>query len=266
MTQMSLVLVNQALARQYAPNGSTLGQVLTISGLGSDPSQSLTPPGNNGAMLVVGLVPDAMNNGINQPMRQMQSQIDEADTLIAGAAGDHEACRRQMAIPGVGPVTATAALASVGDGTEFRNGRSFAAWLVLAPEQRSTGGKQKLPGISKRGSSYLRKLLVHWARAVLQCRDKQSPGLSAWLNQLVAHAHTNIVAVALASKMARIVWAVLAKGEAYRPPLLATSTEALACKRQAWISLRDSHNRRPATTDYSHGFLPGLLANREMAQ
>ena len=101
---------------------------------------------------------------------------------------------------------------------------------------------------------------------MLQCRDKQSPGLSAWLNQLVAHAHTNIVAVALASKMARIVWAVLAKGEAYRPPLLATSTEALACKRQAWISLRDSHNRRPATTDYSHGFLPGLLANREMAQ
>jgi transposase len=162
-------------------------------------------------------------------LRQLQSQIDEADTLIAKAAGDHEACRRLMAIPGVGPVTATAVVASIGNGAAFRKGRSFAAWLGLVPEQRSTGGKQKLLGISKRGNSYLRKLLVHGARAVLQCRDKQSPGLSAWLNQLAARTHTNIVAVALANKMARIVWAVLAKGEAYRPPLLADPVEAMAC-------------------------------------
>jgi transposase len=162
-------------------------------------------------------------------LRQLQSQIEEADTLIGKAAGDHEACRRLMAIPGVGPVTATAVVASIGNGTEFRKGRSFAAWLGLVPEQRSTGGKQKLLGISKRGNSYLRKLLVHGARAVLQCRDKQSPGLSAWLAQLAARAHTNIVAVALANKMARIVWAVLAKGEAYRPPLLTSSAEAMTC-------------------------------------
>ena len=86
-------------------------------------------------------------------LRQLQSQVEEADTLIGKAAGDHEACRRLMAIPGVGPVTATAVVASIGNGTEFRKGRSFAAWLGLVPEQRSTGGKQKLLGISKRGNS-----------------------------------------------------------------------------------------------------------------
>jgi transposase len=137
--------------------------------------------------------------------------------------------RRLMAIPGVGPLTATAVVASIGNGAEFRKGRSFAAWLGLVPEQRSTGGKQKLLGISKHGNPYLRKLLVHGARAVLQCRDKQSPSLSAWLCQLAARAHINIVAVALANKMARIVWAVLSKGEAYRPPLLAGSIDAVAC-------------------------------------
>ncbi len=162
-------------------------------------------------------------------LRQLQSQIDEADTLIAKAASNHDACCRLMAIPGVGPLTATAVVASIGSGAEFRKGRSFAAWLGLVPEQHSTGGKQKLLGISKRGNHYLRRLLVHGARAVLQCRDKQSPGLSAWLSQLSARAHTNVVAVALASKMARIAWAVLSKGEAYHAPLLATSAEALPC-------------------------------------
>ena len=162
-------------------------------------------------------------------LRQLQSQIDEADSLIAKAAGNHEPCRRLMAIPGVGPLTATAVVAAIGNGAEFRKGRSFAAWLGLVPEQQSTGGKQKLLGISKRGNSYLRRLLVHGARAVLQCRDKQSPSLSSWLGQLAARAHTNIVAVALANKMARIVWAVLSKGETYRPPLLEISARAIAC-------------------------------------
>jgi transposase len=124
-------------------------------------------------------------NGLSGPLRmllaqlqgerrQLQSQIDEADTLIGKAAGDHEACRRLMAIPGVGPSDGDCSGASIGNGTEFRKGRSFAPWLGLVPEQRSTGGKQKLLGISKRGNSYLRKLFVHGARAVLQCRDKQS--------------------------------------------------------------------------------------------
>jgi transposase len=156
---------------------------------------------------------------------QLQSQIDEADALIAKAAREHEPCQRLMAIPGIGPLTATAVLASIGSGAEFRKGRSFAAWL---PKQHSTGGKQNLLSISKRGNRYLRRLLVHGARAVLQCRDKQSPGLNAWLGQLASRAHTNIVAIALANKMARTAWAVLAKNEAYRPPPLVTA-EALVC-------------------------------------
>jgi transposase len=166
---------------------------------------------------------------LQSELRQLQSQIDEADALIAKAARDHEPCRRLMDIPGIGPLTATAVVASIGSGAEFRKGRSFAAWLGLVPKQESTGGKQKLLSISKRGNHYLRRLLVSGARAVLQCRDKQSPGLSAWLGQLASRVHTNVAAVALANKMARVAWAVLAKSEAYRPPQLATSTEALAC-------------------------------------
>jgi len=176
-------------------------------------------------------------------LRQLQSEIDEADVLIAKAAGEHEPCRRLMAIPGVGPLTATAVVASIGNGTSFDKGRSFATWLGLVPGQYSTGGKQKLLGISKRGNGYLRRLLVHGARAVVECRDKQgegaedrfwqmdgtlSPGLSAWLNQLAARARSNVVTIALANKMARVIWAVLSKGEAYRPPLLACPADAVA--------------------------------------
>src|ERR1700734_1572349 len=121
---------------------------------------------------------------LQSELRQLQSQIDEADTLIGKAAGDHEPCRRLMGIPGIGPLTATAVAASIGNGTEFRKGSSFAAWLGLGPKKGSTGGKQKLLSISKRGNHYLRRLFVSGARAVLQCRDKQPPGLSAWLGQL----------------------------------------------------------------------------------
>ena len=113
-------------------------------------------------------------------LRQLQSQIDQADARIAKAAREQEACQRLMAIPGVGPLTATAVVASIGNGAEFRKGRSFAAWLGLVPKQESTGGKQKLLSISKRGNHYLRRLFVSGARAVLQCRDKQPLGLSAW--------------------------------------------------------------------------------------
>jgi transposase len=153
-------------------------------------------------------------------LRQLASQIADIDATIVRGADGHEACQRLMAIPGIGPVTATAIVSAVGNGAEFKKGRSFAAWLGLVPGEYSTGGKQKLLGISKRGNSYLRKLLVHGARAILQCRQKQSSGLSAWLGQLVARAHPNVVTIALANKMARMAWALLTRGEIYRPPLL----------------------------------------------
>jgi transposase len=98
--------------------------------------------------------------------------------------------------------------------------------MGVVPREHSTGGKQKLLGISKRGNSYLRKLFIQGARAVLQHRTKQSSGLSAWLSQLAIRSHHNVVAVALANKLARIAWAVLAKQETYRPAVLTSASAA----------------------------------------
>jgi len=151
----------------------------------------------------------------------LEMRIDQADAVIKKTAGENEACQRLVAIPGIGPVTATAVIAAIGNGAAFHKGREFAAWLGVVPGEHTTGGKQKLLGISKRGNSYLRKLFVHGARAVLQQSAKQSSGLSAWLAQLTARTHRNVAAVALANKLARFAWAVLARNEPYRPPMLA---------------------------------------------
>jgi transposase len=109
----------------------------------------------------------------------LQTRIDQADAVIQQTAGENEACRRLVAIPGVGPVTATAIIAAIGNGAAFRKGREFSAWLGMVPGEYTTGGKQKLLGISKRGNTYLRRLFVQGARAVLQQSAKQSSGLSA---------------------------------------------------------------------------------------
>jgi transposase len=153
-------------------------------------------------------------------LRQLNERIKAIDATISRGADEQEACKRLMGIPGIGPLTATAIVSAIGNGVEFRKARSFSAWLGLVPAEYSTGGKQKLLGISKRGNGYLRKLLVHGARAILQCRQKQSSGLSAWLQQLVSRAHPNIATIALANKMARTAWALLIRGETYRPLLL----------------------------------------------
>jgi transposase len=122
-----------------------------------------------------------------------------------------------QAIPGVGPVTATAIVAAIGNGCAFGKGRDFAAWIGLVPRQYSTGGKQKLLGISKRGNPHLRTLFVQGARAVLQKRTHQSPSLRCWLERLSSRKHGNVAVVALANKLARMAWAVLAKNEPYQP-------------------------------------------------
>ncbi len=156
----------------------------------------------------------------------LATRLEEADALIRKTAQESEVCRRLDAIPGIGPVTATALIAAMGNGAAFRKGREFAAWVGLVPREHSTGGKQKLLGISKRGNSYLRRLFVQGARAVLQFREKQSSGLRAWLAQLTARTHYNVAGVALANKLARIAWAVLAKGEVYRPAVLTSDAAA----------------------------------------
>jgi transposase len=164
---------------------------------------------------------------LKQELEELAGHIEQAETLIHSAAQQSEACQRLDAIPGIGALTGTALIAAIGNGEAFHKGREFAAWLGLVPREHSTGGKQKLLGISKRGNCYLRKLFIHGARAVLRYRDRQSSGLSRWLDALCSRSHYNVVAVALANKLARMAWAVLARGEAYRPPLLVDSVSGL---------------------------------------
>lgn len=151
---------------------------------------------------------------------QLVRRIEEADAGIKEVAQQNEACRRLATIPGVGPITATALIAAIGNGAAFHKGREFAAWIGVVPREYSTGGKQKLLGISKRGNAYLRRLFVQGARSVMMHRHKQSSGLSQWLEKLSVHKHHNIALVALANKLARMAWAVLATGQVYRPPLV----------------------------------------------
>jgi len=120
-----------------------------------------------------------------------------------------------MAVEGVGPITATAVVATVGDANAFSHSRQFAAWLGLVPKQFSSGGKSVLGRITKHGNVYLRTLLIHGARAVLQSTAKHADGKSVWVEALRQRRGDNIAAVALAAKHARIVWALLARGQDY---------------------------------------------------
>jgi transposase len=153
---------------------------------------------------------------------QLAERIAEMDRVIQQTASEHEGCKRMQEIPGIGPVTATAIVAAIGTGHAFGKGRDFAAWIGLVPGEHSTGGKQRLLGISKRGNPYLRRLFVQGARAVLQKRHNQPAGLSGWLERLTTRKHGNVAVVALANKLARMAWAVLAKDQPYRPPVMTT--------------------------------------------
>ena len=124
---------------------------------------------------------------------------------------------RLQSIPGIGPITASALLADVGDASNYRSGRDFAASLGLVPKQYSTGGKTVLLGISKRGDKQIRRLLVQGARSIMLRIDKREDALGTWVRELLTRRHSNVVACALANKLARIVWAVQAKGGQYRP-------------------------------------------------
>jgi transposase len=137
-------------------------------------------------------------------LEQLATRIEEMDRVIQNSARENEACQRLTEIPGVGPVTATALIAAVGNGSAFGKGRNVSVRMGIAPGEYSTGGKQKLLGISKRGNRYLRTLFVQGARSVVQQRHKQAPGLSRWLAQLLARAHQNVAVVALANKLVRM--------------------------------------------------------------
>jgi len=145
-----------------------------------------------------------------------QQQIEELNDELERISASDAACTRIRQIPGIGPVVATAIVAAIGNGAAFRKGREFAAWLGIVPRQYSTGGKAKLLGISKRDNVYLRKILIHGARAaVLRIKRDRTP-IGAWLDALDSRAPKNVVVVAMANKLARIAWAVLASGNDYR--------------------------------------------------
>ncbi|MHB8348551.1 MAG: IS110 family RNA-guided transposase [Acidiferrobacterales bacterium] len=134
--------------------------------------------------------------------------------------------RRLAEIPGIGPITASALVASVGDAKRFRNGRQLAAFLGLVPRQHSSGGKPTLLGISKHGDVYLRTLLIHGARAVVRVAERRTDPTDTWLKRLLDRRHKNVAAVALASKNARTAWALLAQGRDYRPDYTPTPMAA----------------------------------------
>jgi transposase len=155
-------------------------------------------------------------------LQALQTLIGLSEKRIMTQHRSNEASKRLETIPGVGVIGATAIAATVVDPSFFRSGRDFAAWIGLVPRQDSTGGKQKLGPISKQGDQYLRRILVVGAHAVLR-RAKQNPEKYPWLTQLLTRRPFKVVAVALANKMARVAWALLARGGTYRAPAIAAA-------------------------------------------
>ena len=183
--------------------------------------------GCDGLKVLVGIIKDETNQLpdvaqvalqiiLNQ-LDALQQQIGELERQIHARHRASDASRRLETIPGIGIIGATAIAATVTDPKVFKSGREFAAWIGLVPRQNSTGGKERLGSISKQGDRYLRRLLVIGATTVLR-HARTHPEKNPWLMQLLARRPAKVVAVALANKMARIAWAVLAKGGTYRAP------------------------------------------------
>jgi transposase len=157
-------------------------------------------------------------------LQELDRQATELEAQILAWHRSSELSRKLEAVPGIGPITASALVATIGDAKNFANGRQLAAWLGLVPKQHSSGGKNVLLGISKRGDTYLRTLLIHGARSVIYHAQRRLDEAS-WLPKLLQRRNANVAAVALANKNARIVWALLAHERnyqpGYRPPLVA---------------------------------------------
>ena len=148
--------------------------------------------------------------------KELDKQVDELERQIKQWHRDNEASCKLAEIPGIGPITASALVASVGDAKAFKNGRQMAAWLGLVPRQHSTGGKPMLLGISKRGDTYLRTLLIHGARSIVRLAQAKTALGCGWLQGLMSRRNANVATVALANKNARIVWALLTKDDKFR--------------------------------------------------
>jgi transposase len=148
--------------------------------------------------------------------------IDGINAQLRHAFRADATCQQFTGVPGFGPVFATTVVGTVGSARAFKNGRQFEAWMGLTPRQHSSGERTRLLGIAKRGDAYLRTLFVQGARAVLQTVGRRHDRLGQWLQQLLIRRHKHVVAIALANKMARVTWAVLAKGTLCNLDLITT--------------------------------------------
>lgn len=162
-------------------------------------------------------------NRLGEHLKELDRHTKELEVQIQRWHRENAASKKLAQIPGIGPITASALVASVGNATNFENSRQLAAWLGLVPRQHSSGGKQTLLGISKRGDSYLRTLLIHGARAVLRVAERKAEHAGSWLAGIMARRNQNVAAVALANKNARIVWALLAHDREFEPNYGATA-------------------------------------------
>lgn len=151
-----------------------------------------------------------------EELRSLDDRVKFYDTRLQTRAKTDERIQRLLAVEGIGPVVASALVATVDDGKQFGKGRDLSAWLGLTPREHSSGGKQRLGGISKQGDTYVRTLLIHGARAALNAAVNKTDPRSRWVTALAARRNKNIATVALANKNARIAWAILAKDETYR--------------------------------------------------
>jgi transposase len=155
--------------------------------------------------------------GLRTDLALLDERMKELDREIEQVAQRDTTAKRLMELRGVGPLTATALVAAVGDARQFANGRQMSAALGLTPRQHSSGGRERLLGISKRGDAYLRTLLIHGARSVIRTAASKDDRLSQWVTRLAARSHINVAAAALANKTTRMAWAMLSRGTNYQP-------------------------------------------------
>ena len=148
-------------------------------------------------------------------LRDVAERVRGVEARLLAWHRSSDVSRRLATIPGIGPITASAVAATIVDAKQFKSGRQFAAWLGLVPQQHSSGGKDRLGGISKRGDGYLRRLFIHGARAIVGWRKRSATKPDPWIDALLNRRHTNVVTVALANKSARVAWAVMNTGVDY---------------------------------------------------